>query len=123
MFLSKHSSNPCNTFGKNFYKTASLMETNLQNSLTIGVVARRSQIHPETLRVWEKRYDMISPLRTDSGQRLYSESDILKVLFLYGSDHCSPNALSDEFIREIYRRTDGKRAVIVFECRDVEHAQ
>ena len=66
---------------------------------------------------------MISPLLTDSGQRLYSESDILKVLFLYGSDHCSPNALSDEFIREIYRRTDGKRAVIVFECSDTEHAQ
>jgi len=55
------------------------METNLQNSLTIGVVARRSQIQPETLRVWEKRYDMISPMRTDSGRRLYSESDILKL--------------------------------------------
>jgi DNA-binding transcriptional MerR regulator len=55
------------------------MQTNNQNSYSIGVVARRAQIHPQTLRVWEKRYGMISPLRTESGRRIYSEGDILKV--------------------------------------------
>ena len=29
----------------------------------------------------------------------------------------------DEFVREIYSRTDGKGAVIVFECSDVAHAE
>jgi len=56
-----------------------LMPTNHQQSYSIGVVARRAQIHPETLRVWEKRYGMITPLRTESGRRMYSEGDILKV--------------------------------------------
>ena len=55
------------------------MQTNQQQSYSIGVVARRAQIHPETLRVWEKRYGMITPLRTETGRRMYSESDILKV--------------------------------------------
>ena len=55
------------------------MQTNQQQSYSIGVVARRAQIHPETLRVWEKRYGMITPLRTETGRRMYSEADILKV--------------------------------------------
>jgi hypothetical protein len=29
----------------------------------------------------------------------------------------------DEFVREIYSRTDGKGAVVVFECNDVAHAE
>ena len=29
----------------------------------------------------------------------------------------------DEFIRDIYSRTDGNGAVIVFECSDIEQAQ
>ena len=46
---------------------------------SIGVVARRANVHPETLRVWERRYDLITPGRSDSGRRLYSEADVLKV--------------------------------------------
>lgn len=29
----------------------------------------------------------------------------------------------DEIVREIYSRTDGKGAVVVFECNDVAHAE
>ena len=29
----------------------------------------------------------------------------------------------DEFIREIYSRTDGKGAVVVLECNDIAHAE
>lgn len=29
----------------------------------------------------------------------------------------------DEFIREIYSRTDGKGAIVVLECNDVAHAE
>jgi DNA-binding transcriptional MerR regulator len=55
------------------------MQTNHHQSYSIGVVARRANIHPETLRVWEKRYAMVTPLRTESGRRMYSDSDILKL--------------------------------------------
>ena len=41
------------------------------------------------------------------------EAEVVAALTLY----------RDEFIREIYSRTDGKGAVIVFECSDTEHAQ
>lgn len=46
---------------------------------SIGVVARRANVHPETLRVWERRYELITPGRSESGRRLYSEADVLKV--------------------------------------------
>jgi DNA-binding transcriptional MerR regulator len=54
------------------------MET-AQSGYTIGVVARRTNIHPETLRVWERRYRMVVPQRNPTGRRLYSEADIIKL--------------------------------------------
>jgi hypothetical protein len=41
------------------------------------------------------------------------EAEVVAALTLY----------REEFIREIYSRTDGKGAVVVFECKDVAHAQ
>ncbi len=55
------------------------METLNQPQFTIGVVVRRTNIHPETLRVWERRYELIVPGRSETGRRLYSESDIRKL--------------------------------------------
>jgi DNA-binding transcriptional MerR regulator len=55
------------------------MEADSKHQYSIGVVARRTHMHPETLRVWERRYELIVPERTDTGRRLYSEVDILKV--------------------------------------------
>lgn len=52
---------------------------NANPGYTIGVVARRTNIHPETLRVWERRYQMVVPQRNSTGRRLYSEADILKL--------------------------------------------
>ena len=55
------------------------MESTLNYTFTIGMVARRTRIHPETLRVWERRYEMIVPGRSETGRRLYSEQDIQKI--------------------------------------------
>jgi DNA-binding transcriptional MerR regulator len=55
------------------------METLNLPQYTIGVVVRRTNIHPETLRVWERRYELIVPGRSDTGRRLYSEGDIRKL--------------------------------------------
>ena len=43
----------------------------------------------------------------------YLEPEVNAALSLY----------RDEFIREIYSRTDGEGAIVVFECTDVAHAQ
>jgi DNA-binding transcriptional MerR regulator len=55
------------------------METLNTPQYTIGVVVRRTNIHPETLRVWERRYELIVPGRSETGRRLYSEGDIRKL--------------------------------------------
>lgn len=52
---------------------------NAELGYTIGVVAKRINMNPETLRVWERRYQMVVPQRNLTGRRLYSEDDILKL--------------------------------------------
>jgi DNA-binding transcriptional MerR regulator/methylmalonyl-CoA mutase cobalamin-binding subunit len=42
----------------------------------IGTAARLAGIPPETLRIWERRYKMLAPGRTEGGHRLYSEHDV-----------------------------------------------
>jgi DNA-binding transcriptional MerR regulator len=42
----------------------------------IGTAARLAGIPPETVRIWERRYGLLDPGRTDGGHRLYSENDV-----------------------------------------------
>jgi DNA-binding transcriptional MerR regulator len=48
----------------------------------IGAVARLTQIHPETIRVWERRYQLVVPERSDTGRRMYSNEDIGRLLLV-----------------------------------------
>ncbi|HKM38201.1 MAG TPA: MerR family transcriptional regulator [Thiopseudomonas sp.] len=48
-----------------------------QNALyPIREVARLTGVNPITLRAWERRYQLIEPVRTKSGHRLYSQEHI-----------------------------------------------
>lgn len=47
-----------------------------QELYPIREVARLTGVNPVTLRAWERRYGLIQPTRTESGHRLYSQSDI-----------------------------------------------
>jgi DNA-binding transcriptional MerR regulator/methylmalonyl-CoA mutase cobalamin-binding subunit len=60
----------------------------MRKSYPIKVVARRSGLSPEVLRVWEKRYGVISPSRSESGRRLYSAADIEKLRLLQQLTRC-----------------------------------
>ena len=42
----------------------------------IQVVTRRTGVSADVLRVWEKRYAVVTPVRSTSGHRLYSDADI-----------------------------------------------
>ena len=47
-------------------------------------------VKPHTLRIWEKRYQLLSPERSQGGQRLYSEDDLIRVkliVTLLGQGH------------------------------------
>ena len=54
-----------------------------QNKIhTIGIVARYCGLSPEVIRAWETRYRAVSPQRTKFGQRIYSDSDLQRLLLL-----------------------------------------
>jgi DNA-binding transcriptional MerR regulator len=45
----------------------------------IGAVSRLTGIPADTLRVWERRYEVVTPTRTPSGTRLYSARDVARL--------------------------------------------
>ena len=48
-------------------------------ALRIGEFARRVGVSPELLRAWERRYNLLQPIRTDGGFRLYTDDDAERV--------------------------------------------
>lgn len=46
------------------------------------VVVRRTGLKSSLLRAWERRYEAVVPGRSEGGQRLYSESDIRRLVLL-----------------------------------------
>jgi MerR family transcriptional regulator, light-induced transcriptional regulator len=53
-----------------------------QRGHPIGVVARRTGLSLHVLRAWERRYGVVRPVRTEGGQRLYSDADIARLRLL-----------------------------------------
>lgn len=49
----------------------------------IGVVAERTGLTPDVLRVWERRYGVVEPRRSPGGQRIYSDADIERLSLLH----------------------------------------
>src|SRR5215210_1718631 len=45
----------------------------------IGELGRRVGLSPDVLRAWERRYGLLQPRRSRSGQRLYSPADEARV--------------------------------------------
>lgn len=48
----------------------------------IGYVSRRTGLSTHVIRVWERRYNAITPKRSDTARRLYSEADIDRLKLL-----------------------------------------
>jgi MerR family transcriptional regulator, light-induced transcriptional regulator len=48
----------------------------------IGVVARRSGLTPEVIRVWERRYGVVEPRRGEGGRRRYTDDDVERLRLL-----------------------------------------
>ncbi|WP_089164249.1 MerR family transcriptional regulator [Caballeronia sordidicola] len=47
-----------------------------------GAVARRANMPVATLRIWERRYEVVPSAKTDTGHRLYSEDDVKRIVLL-----------------------------------------
>ena len=50
-----------------------------QSNYRIGAVSRLTGIPPDTLRVWERRYELVAPMRSEGGGRLYSQEDVTRL--------------------------------------------
>jgi DNA-binding transcriptional MerR regulator len=49
---------------------------------SIGAVARMLDIPTSTLRAWEERYSVVTPVRSEGSQRLYSRAEVEKLRFI-----------------------------------------
>jgi len=54
----------------------SLTDLGIEPIYNMKAVEQQTGISAPTLRAWERRYQLVTPRRTDSGYRLYSEQDI-----------------------------------------------
>jgi MerR family transcriptional regulator, light-induced transcriptional regulator len=77
----------------------------------IGTVSRLTGVPADTLRVWERRYSVVAPVRSDSGTRLYGPDDVsrltlIKRLVDRGDAISSVANLDLEQLRERIRGTD-----------------
>ena len=55
---------------------------NIKPRFNLSVVMQETNLKADTLRVWEKRYDLPHPERSKGGHRLYSELDIAIIKWL-----------------------------------------
>ena len=53
--------------------------------LRIGELARRTNVSPELLRAWERRYGLLRPERSSGGYRLYTAEDERRVRAMNGA--------------------------------------
>ncbi len=60
------------------------MTTSLDQTprFTMKVVSRRTGLSPHVIRAWERRYQVVSPQRTETNRRLYSEEDVSRLMLL-----------------------------------------
>ena len=57
-----------------------IMINNLKNVFSIKDLENLSGIKAHTIRIWEKRYDILQPMRTDTNIRLYDLDSLQKLL-------------------------------------------
>src|SRR3954452_2288824 len=58
--------------------------TSAGTGLRIGELSRRVGVTPDLLRAWERRYELLRPQRSRSGQRLYTDDDEARVRRMLG---------------------------------------
>lgn len=62
---------------------AALAETPRTPRHPIAVVAERTGLSQDVLRIWERRYGVVTPKRGPGGQRLYSDADVERLALLH----------------------------------------
>ena len=82
---------------------------------SIRAVARRTGLTPHAIRVWEKRYGVVHPDRTETNRRLYSEAEVERLALLRGATQAGHNIsqlvqLPNESLAELAKANPGSFA-------------
>ncbi len=94
---------------------------NIKTRFTIKDLENLSGIKAHTIRIWEKRYDVLSPMRTDTNIRYYDIESLQKLLNItllhkHGYKISKISKFSDEkipgIVREIISRKSAKHHAI-----------
>lgn len=80
----------------------------------IRVVADRTGLSLDVLRVWERRYAVVAPGRAEDGQRLYSDADVDRLRLLRRATDAGRSIgrvarLDDEALAELVREDEAAR--------------
>jgi DNA-binding transcriptional MerR regulator len=80
-------------------------ETQLERLYQIGTVSTLTGIDPHTIRAWERRYDAITPSRSESGRRRYDDHTVERLQLLKALVDCNESIgqiahLPDDTLRE-----------------------
>jgi DNA-binding transcriptional MerR regulator len=84
------------------------MINNVKSIFSIKDLENLSGVKAHTIRIWEKRYNILQPMRTDTNIRLYSLSSLQKLLNIsllcdYGYKISKISTFTDEKIVEMIR--------------------
>jgi DNA-binding transcriptional MerR regulator/methylmalonyl-CoA mutase cobalamin-binding subunit len=85
------------------------------NLYPIRVAARMSGLTPHVIRAWERRYGVVSPIRTDTNRRFYTEKDIKRLNLLrrataLGHSISQVAKLSSEELEGIIKMEEGVKS-------------
>jgi DNA-binding transcriptional MerR regulator len=72
----------------------------MSQRFTVKAVAQKTGINPHTIRIWERRFSVITPERTETGRRQYTRADIEKLTLikrLTDSGHAISNVAAMTF--------------------------
>lgn len=81
---------------------------------SIKIAAQKSGLTPHVIRAWERRYDAVSPDRTDTNRRRYSDDEIERLCLLRAATH------SGHSIGDVARLPIEQLKKLVTESRPVE---
>ena len=89
---------------------------NVKNVFSIKDLENLSGIKAHTIRIWEKRYDILQPMRTDTNIRTYDLASLQKLLNItllhnYGYKISRISKLKEDQIPEIVREIITEKSV------------
>ena len=95
------------------------------NLYSIQFVSSVTGINPHTIRAWEKRYGVTTPMRDKNGRRLYTDTEIQRLELLYrlvnfGNSISDISALKNEDLSKILKKYSIEDESLPVKCKHID---